>query len=365
MLAEREAAKYPFIKLGLNLLEALDLQLDDLVGPTYSRVLDRAKDRVLQAILKGEVTVELADPQTELLSYPLAAMFVTLIGDQFLNRRYALSEAVRSYNLLQNEDEQKLIQIATNEFGWNLIHDPEIIDGVLHNLKLYFRDYLRIGSGFHETKWKLVNRKMEAGYVAVTGIEAARLMQVEVERWTNERVAKPSKFSVPQPIQARLDILTKIFEQNRSKLGGSALPEEVMNEAFPPCINYCLEGLLAGRRASHMERFALTSFLVNIGMPIEEMVAFYTDVTDFDESLTRYQIEHIAGLKGNRTKYTPPTCNTLRTHGVCRNPDNICKRINHPLTYYRRKTWGIQKREEEKAAEKAKKSESSNTTIEK
>jgi len=56
-----------------------------------------------------------------------------------------------------------------------------------------------------------------------------------------------------------------------------------------------------------MERFALTTFLVNIGMPIDQMVSFYTDVTDFDESKTRYQIEHIAGLKGNRTKYTPPT----------------------------------------------------------
>jgi DNA primase large subunit len=100
-----------------------------------------------------------------------------------------------------------------------------------------------------------------------------------------------------------------------------------------------------------MERFALTSFLVNIGMPIEQMVSFYTEVTDFDESLTRYQIEHIAGLKGNRTKYTPPTCNTLRTHGVCRSPDSLCKKIVHPLSYYRRKAWGIQKREERKAKE--------------
>jgi DNA primase large subunit len=295
----------------------------------------------------------LTDPPTELLSYPIAVMFVTLIGEHFLNRRYALSEAVRVYGLLQEEYEEKILQIARDEFKWNIRQDTRNIDCTLHNLKLCFTDYLEVASGFHEAKWKLVNRVMEAGYVSITGIEAARLLQVEVEKWISERVSTPSNFPLPQTLKARLDEIRKVFEENRSKLGGVSLPSEVINEAFPPCINYCLEGLLAGRRASHMERFALTSFLVNIGMPINQMVTFYTDVTDFDESLTRYQIEHIAGLKGNRTKYTPPTCNTLRTHGVCRNPDAICKRISHPLNYYRRKAWLIQKREEDKASEES------------
>jgi len=354
MLAEREAAKYPFLKEGLNLLVGLDLQLDELAGPAYSKVVDRAKERVIEAILSGEASSSFIDPQTELLSYPIAVMYVTLVSEQFLNRRFSLSEAVRAYSLLQKEDEVRILDIAINEFEWDIKEDIETIDGDVMNLKLSFSDYLRLAAGFHEPKWKLVNRKMENGYVALTDKESARLMQVEVEKWVNERVATPSNFPLPLPLQTRLDEIRKVFEENRSKLGGSALPDEVINEAFPPCINYCLEGLMAGKRASHMERFALTTFLVNIGMPIDQMVSFYTEVTDFDESKTRYQIEHIAGLKGNRTKYTPPTCNTLRTHRVCRNPDRICDRINHPLSYYRRKIWGMQRRAEEEAARQAK-----------
>ena len=360
MLAEREAAKYPFLRAGLNLLEGLNLQLDELAGPAYSKVVDRAKDRVIEAILAGESTSILAnvDSMTEILSYPIAVMFVTLIHEQFLNRRFSLSEAVRAYGLLQKEDEARILQIAQEEFSWDIKQDPETIDGETMSLKLSFTDYLNLASGFHEAKWKLVNRKMENGYVALTDKEAARLLQVEVEKWVNERVATPSNFPLPLPLDVRLNEVKKTFDENRSKLSGGELPPEVMNEAFPPCINYCLEGLLAGKRASHMERFALTTFLVNIGMPIDQMVSFYTDVTDFDESKTRYQIEHIAGLKGNRTKYTPPTCNTLRTHRVCRNPDSICDRINHPLSYYRRKVWGLQKRAEEAAAREAAKEES-------
>ncbi|MBT7345781.1 DNA primase large subunit PriL [Candidatus Bathyarchaeota archaeon] len=354
MLAEREAAKYPFLKEGLILLEGLNFGLEELAGPAFSKVVDRAKDRVIEAIVSGEASSNIVDPQTELLSYPIAVMYVTLVSEQFLNRRFSLSEAVRAYSLLQKEDEVRILDIAINEFDWDIKEDIETIDGDVMNLKLSFSDYLRLAAGFHEPKWKLVNRKMENGYVALTDKESARLMQVEVEKWVNERVATPSDFPLPLPLQTRLDEIRKVFEENRSKLGGSALPDEVINEAFPPCINYCLEGLMAGKRASHMERFALTTFLVNIGMPIDQMVSFYTEVTDFDESKTRYQIEHIAGLKGNRTKYTPPTCNTLRTHRVCRNPDRICDRINHPLSYYRRKIWGIQRRAEEDAARQAK-----------
>jgi DNA primase large subunit len=46
---------------------------------------------------------------------------------------------------------------------------------------------------------------------------------------------------------------------------------------------------------------------------------------------------------------------------VCRNPDRICDRINHPLSYYRRKIWFMQRRAEEEAAMQAReKAETSN-----
>jgi DNA primase large subunit len=354
MLSEREAAKYPFMSRGVELVEGLNLKLEDLADPNYRKVLDRAAERVTEAIVQGVVSARLADPLTELLSYPVAVMFVTLIGEHFLSRRFALAEAVRAYELLQGEYEDKIIQIASDEFRWDLKREPESIDGVIYSLRLAYPDYLRASTGFHEPKWKLVNRKLRDGQVSLTGVEAARLIQVEVENWIKERVSTPSNFALPEPLQKHLDHIRKVFEENRSKLGGSSLPDEVVNEAFPPCMRYCLEGLLSGRRASHMERFGLTSFLVNVGMPIDDMVQLYVSVTDFDEALTRYQIEHIAGLKGARTRYTPPTCNTLRTHGICRNQDAVCKTVTHPLSYYRKKARRLQSKQEE--------AEPSNTT---
>ena len=59
--------------------------------------------------------------------------------------------------------------------------------------------------------------------------------------------------------------------------------------------------------------------------------------SDYNERLTRYQIEHIAGERGSGTKYTCPPCSVLQTHGVCKNRDETCRRIYHPLAYYKRK----------------------------
>jgi len=53
MISDREAAKYPFLKDAIALVDTLDLTLEDLVDPGYTRVLDRAEDRVSQAIVIG------------------------------------------------------------------------------------------------------------------------------------------------------------------------------------------------------------------------------------------------------------------------------------------------------------------------
>ena len=77
----------------------------------------------------------------------------------------------------------------------------------------------------------------------------------------------------------------------------------------------------------------------------------YRGAPDFDESVTRYQVEHITKRNGG-VGYEPPECDTLRSHGLCardgdpdaslpadRGRDPICfePTLRHPLQYYRRR----------------------------
>ncbi len=324
-------AKYPFLDRAVEMVGVLGLRVEELVG--FGDVVDRGFERVSEAILRGVVSYRGENPEVEMLSFPVALMFVSLIGDPFLDRRYALAEGKRAYRLLREEAEEVIAEVAES-FNWNIRLRRAILDGQLYSFELHFADYLRNASGFHEDKWKLVNRVMRNGYVLLTKAEAARLLECEVENLILQRVSRHRRIELPGELEKRVEMLKKLLEEHRGQIGGETLPERVDVEAFPPCIRRIFEAVLAGRKASHMERFALVSFLLNAGMSIEETAELFTSISDFDPEMTRYQVEHIAGLRGSRTKYKPPNCDTLRTHGICQNPDNLCRRVRNPITYY-------------------------------
>jgi DNA primase large subunit len=337
MISEREASKYPFLKGAASLLEHLELGLEDLTEPRYRPILERGEERVIQAIRDGVVGGGLPDDLAEFLSFPIAVMLVSMIGDPFLVKRYALAEAVRAKGMLEGEDEGRIAELAMSEFGWRIRRERREIGGLIYSYQLHFVDYLRNSSSFREDKWRLVNRILSGGYVLLTKAEAVRLLQVEVEELIRRLSSRRFESSIPEPLTERLERIRGILEEGRAGMGGEALPPEVIPEAFPPCIVHSYRALTAGGRLSHMERFTLASFLVNIGMDPEQIVKLFVSASDFDEGLTRYQIEHISGLRGSRTRYTPPTCMTMRTHGICHNPDALCGKVKHPLSYYRRR----------------------------
>ena len=337
MSAEKEGAMYPFLNKVVELVDIWSLTAKKILDPFYMSALDRAEQRVSQAILKGETEVDLENYLDELLSFPIANMFVRVIDDDFLDRRYALSEAVRATSILTEEKEDFITALARVEFNWNIRGIEGNVDNLIYKFELHFKDYVRNAAEIRDVKWKLINKRMKQGYVPLTRQEVVRLLQEEIKRRIYDVVSQHASINLPEPLKERVNRLTKLLKENRPSLTGDGLPAQVVHDALPPCIKHAFDGLLAGRRAGHMERFALTSFLISAGMEVDDIVKLFVSVTDFDEGFTRYQIEHIAGLRGGRTRYTPPKCATLRTHGVCYEPDEGCQYVNHPLTYYRRK----------------------------
>jgi DNA primase large subunit len=105
---------------------------------------------------------------------------------------------------------------------------------------------------------------------------------------------------------------------------------------LPPCMKRLLRMVQSGENVPHVGRFALTAFLHELGSSSQDIVDLFGTSADFDEDKTRYQVEHITG-KISGTEYTPPSCETMRTYGLCWEPDELCERVKHPLTYYRRK----------------------------
>lgn len=332
-----DLAKYPFTKEAMNYVRGLGLNVEDLASPDYVSILDRAEQRIDEAVLSGVVRWRATpDYEVEVLSFPASVMLVSATKDGFLKRRYALAEARRVHSLLREEDEQKLEEIATASFGWKVELSQTDL-GRTHNFAISFIHFLKHAPGFHDEKWKLVNRIMVDGDVYLRKDELARLVEEEVRTHIEGRIEGSPQIELRPPLSERISRIMQLLAGRREAIRAEELPQEAVGAAYPPCVKKLYDALITKQHLSHMGRFTLTSFLLNVGVDPESLVKLYTSMTDFDERLTRYQVEHIAGKRGSRTRYKPPYCSTLRTHGLCPGPDDLCEKVRHPLTYYRRK----------------------------
>jgi DNA primase large subunit len=75
--------------------------------------------------------------------------------------------------------------------------------------------------------------------------------------------------------------------------------------------------------------------MLAIGKPIDEIVSLFESAPDFNQKITRYQVEHLAGLKGSRTKYSVPSCEKLLIENLCFATEQ-CAGIINPMQFGRR-----------------------------
>jgi DNA primase large subunit len=329
---KNDLAKYPFLKEAVAYVKTLDLKIEDLASPEFSQILERAEERVEEAILYAIVTRKTHNEEIEILSFPTAIMLAAATQNSFIKRRYALAEAKQAYNNMKNEPPEKILAIANN-FQWKIAADTEMP----YQFKLHFTDYLRNTTNLREKKWKLVNRPLKNGNVYLTLNETARLLSEEVRKYMEKRLEIKDLPELPQKITETAEKIKSLTIEKVSEAEIEGIPKTVKKDAFPPCMKALYDAASKGRHISHIGRFTLTAFLVNIGMPTESIIELFKNFSDFNERMTRYQVEHIAGERGSRTRYKPPKCDTLKTHGLCVEPDETCKRLNHPLIYYKRK----------------------------
>jgi len=333
--AKNDYTKYPFLKEAAKYLKLPNLDIQDLQNIELKQILDRAEQRLEEAILYTRVTRNPhRDEDVEILSFTVANLLAIATQNTFIKKRYALAEAKQAYEDFKLEPKEKLTKIAQN-FQWKL--EPNNNQKIPYEFALDFTHYLMNTTNLREKKWKLIDRILTNGKVYLSSNEASRLLAEEVRKYVEEHTETKELPKFPPKILETAERIKKLTTDKIGKTEIEGLPKSITETAFPPCIQKLYEAFSSGRHLSHIGRFTLTSFLINIGMPSEKVVELFKNISDFNERMTRYQVEHIAGERGARTRYTTPKCDTLKTHGVCINPDNLCRRISHPLGYYRRK----------------------------
>ncbi len=346
----QELARYPYLQDAKIYVKKQGMAITELIkDPLYDRALSIAVERLNHAFENKDIGVRRLSTESdcimELFSYPIARMITCCINDSFFTRRYALGEAVRFFKNLMKEPTSTIVEIA-KEFNFTIKYDQDT-----NVLSIYFTDYLSFAPTRYKT-WKLVNREVKNGYITISPRDLSRLSQEALRHRINKELSdKPCHELIKKTFYEEINTFKNkvaTIQKNNETIPVGKLDIEKL----PPCIKRILADVQSGENVPHMGRFALVSFLNSLKLTTQDIIDLFNTAPDFDEEKSRYQIEHITG-EISSTSYKPPGCDKLKTYGLCPSEeiDEICKRTNHPLSYYRYR-WKKSKKKKTKKKER-------------
>jgi len=316
-------AKYPVFPETREFFETFEVEeVDDYA--------EAAKKRVLEALQRGEKGVlPREDPVEDLLTFILARVLCIATKEPWLLKRWALAEAARMERYLHVEAKELKELVLKTVLNIEAVDDRRLSDEFSY--KVHLAEYLRLIRELSGPEWRLVNRMVHRGYVHLTEAEVVRLFrQLVYQRFSStENVPKVSIKQLPPKLQEAAEDIMRELVNLRSSYAYETVVEHA--EDWPPCME-AIRARVA--EASHKELFSFAAFLINRRYSTEQILAILSERPDFNEKIARYQVEHIAGLRGSRTKYRPPSCQTMKSLGLCVEDGRLCpKWIKNPLEY--------------------------------
>ncbi|ELY59249.1 DNA primase large subunit [Natronococcus amylolyticus DSM 10524] len=334
---ERLHARYPFLEAAREAVatEAVDLAT---IVEQDGAVVERAAQRVSTALEDGEIGDPHRDPRTELLSYPVARVLVSLVDEGILIRKYARAESTAAFERFTADFEETVELKSVSSTGLDLddlLEEFDIANAVRpvdDAYRIGVGRYLPLAAGLRDDRWRLVNRALSDGEVPIEEDELHTLLREAIR----ERIEEGLPFQVPDAIAASLEPEAAEIRDVLAELDLTREIDTVVPDLFPPCMKALLDDIQKGEHLPHHSRFAITAFLTSIGMSTDEIVELYRVNSSFGEEMTRYQTDHIGG-ETSPTEYSPPSCATMQSYGDCVNKDDLCERIPHPMAYYEKR----------------------------
>ncbi len=337
-LGQDEIAKYPFLAdagqylkdKGFTLEQfGTDPDLKDLITKAYERIQVAADGKIYKSDLIGDqVSKEAALPR-EVFSFLLAIVLLKLSGMHTLIKRFALAEARRAEKYLE-KDLADISDESKKQLAIRVIDD--LFSVQIEKLDDYFvipvSDYLKHSINFHEREWKLINRHVENGQVFLTPHETVRLIRKELGTYINAKI-----------VNAKAPTMIPGFEDSVNKLvmlSKKFATFTVTTGEYPPCIKHAIDVLEKGENLPHSGRFMLATFLLSKGQSVQQIAPLFKNAPDYNERVTLYQLNHLAGTSGSGTQYSCPSCEKLKTQSLCF-ATSECDGIITPLQFGKKK----------------------------
>jgi DNA primase large subunit len=332
-LGTGDLAKYPFLTEASEYIRLIQLNYEEFDRPEMKSIIERSAQKLEMEVNQGKVVGSLEKFEIEVLTFLVCLMMVKCIGIDTVSKKHSLFEALRAEKFLtadlrmdRSEERRRLLitKIFVELFGVQV----EISDNDRRMFKVKVNDYLMRASKFHEQEWKLINRSVYKGYVYLNAEETVRLIRSEISALIYNRIKEMDLSAMPKSVM--LNLLSTAPKLNTDYQRTNL--QRVLK--YPPCVKHAIGEMSKGENLSHSARVLLATYMLSIGKSTDEIVNLFHSAPDFNERITRYQIEHLAGKKGGGTKYYVPSCEKLINESLCF-ATKECEGIKNPVQFGR------------------------------
>ena len=282
------AVRYPFSSEARKVLQDIEASWNE---PAMELGIERIK-KALGNKLGRSTAMHREEQLEEIVAYAAARLLLGHVRNRFITNTFAVAEAKRASQYFHQEKEGTL-EVLGEELGC-VAHREET------GYWIALPQYVRFAPG--APPYKLVNRRLQQGKVFVNRHERLRLLEEAVRLHVGR--LRPVLDSPPS--------VKKAGEQLKKIIPPAETPSIAFQTgSHPPCIQQLLEDLKRHENLPHHARWYLAVYLLHTGMVVEQLISLYSNLPDFNEKITRYQIEH-AQKKG----YSIPTCATVKSWGI-------------------------------------------------
>jgi len=320
------AQKFPFSERARAHLKELDVPVDDI--PEV--VVKKAALMVSRAFSDRKYSFDVINPPEELLAFelmafPVAKMFVSLMKIPKLPEKLSFFIYKNTFNSLVNDSDAHALCVALADdfkIKYSLSQEKGFFAEVplLEYLKIYFID----------EELKLVNMPLNNGVVFLNHNSFARFLAEKAYAKVLDSLPIPAE-AVPKKFHVLARSLDSQLVVAEKKNFDIRLHGKIDPDLFPPCLLALYTNQLAGKKLSYIERLALASFLHQIGMSKDDLMAVQSKSPDFDRRIAQYHVDRIF----NNSLFAPGFKKIHDEYGLrvkeCAEAEENFK---HPVQYY-------------------------------
>jgi DNA primase large subunit len=305
----------------------------------YKSLQDVINSIIIYALDKMETGFTPSSDEFNIICFYMLKTILAAYNNRVLDNHIANYLSKIYYKKILSELDKDKARLA-NLMGVDCEFRPQFkkIDGTQYPFSVAFQSYIPAAVLMKDESWFLINKHLEKGHVYLIPDNLVRLLQEKIRRIVipqrigsmedlREIIDKiPAINAIFKAIDNKIE-LVRIQERKSGKSGKSEdydfplIEEKPAYDLYPPCIKSILDRAQQGENLLHNERLHIAFFFANTNHSVEETVDVFRTCPDFNEEITRYNVDFSRGAGGRGKAYKVFGCQKLKSFQLCKADD--------------------------------------------